>query len=70
MDALPGSDALLVPGSAPASSLAARLALHALVFQSARAVAVLWVRWAHPQTAHFFSFDCKLNDLIGRLAGL
>ncbi|KAK9915450.1 hypothetical protein WJX75_009358 [Coccomyxa subellipsoidea] len=44
MDALPGSDALLVPGSAPASSLAARLALHVLVFQSARAVAVLWVR--------------------------
>lgn len=35
-----------LPGSAPVSSLAAHLALHALVFQSARAVAVLWLRWA------------------------
>lgn len=40
------SGQMQLPGSAPVGSLAARLALHSLVFQSARAVALLWVRCA------------------------
>ncbi|BDA43382.1 Rab3 GTPase-activating protein catalytic subunit [Coccomyxa sp. Obi] len=44
VDAGPGLGLPQLPGSAPLSSLAAHLALHALVFQSARAVAVLWLR--------------------------
>ncbi len=44
---LPGSSARAagVAGAAPPGSLAARLALHALVFQNPRAVAAVWMRW-------------------------
>ena len=39
-----GEQAAGVAGVAPPRSLAARLALHALVFQNPRAVAALWMR--------------------------